>query len=339
MTERWEALLAERVDEATRVLLAIPGVRGLVIGGSVGRGEAWPLSDIDILPIRMPGAVAAIERQQVLLVDWWAGSGRAQALDVGWLAFTKEEVGQALAAGPAWAAERMRERRWFHGLDKAFGGYGVGAADARAEGFARWATGVRFAPAVVVARLAVWGGQARDAQRAAHAAATLALREGARALRLVLIEGWGERLGSMGREWTRFERIAARHGAADLARRIAVLADADPATMRTVLSQLPHWLRVRIELAHAGRRAGCVRFGVAGGVARRCRQGRSRSGAGQAAATSVSTAAQRSRNRSRRRASETCSPLRVTERKYWRCSSKARQKRAAQANAPNPRIG
>ena len=40
MTERWRALLSERVDEATRLLGAIPGVSGLIVGGSVGRGVA-----------------------------------------------------------------------------------------------------------------------------------------------------------------------------------------------------------------------------------------------------------------------------------------------------------
>ena len=43
---RWQRLLEERVDEAVAALSAVPGVRGLVLGGSVGRGEPWPLSDI-----------------------------------------------------------------------------------------------------------------------------------------------------------------------------------------------------------------------------------------------------------------------------------------------------
>src|SRR4051812_41157991 len=102
----------------------------------------------------------------------------------------------------------MRDRRWFHGLDKAFGGYGVDTPGGRADAFARWATGVRIAPVVVQARLEVWKEQALDAYRVGQAArragdlgaVTLALQESARALRLVLIEGWGERLGSMGRE-------------------------------------------------------------------------------------------------------------------------------------------
>ena len=263
MVGGWRELLAERTEEAARLLGAIPGVTGLVVGGSVGRGEAWPLSDIDILPIRTPEAAAAIDRQQALLIDWWAASGRAQTLDVGWLAFGEEEVLAALAGGPSWAAGRMRDRRWFHGLDKAYGGYGTDAPDGLSADFARWATGVRFDPAVVAARLAVWREQAREAYQAGLAAraaddlpgATLALRTAAQALRLVLIEGWGERLGSMGREWTRFAAIAARHGGATTAARVAALAGADPAATWAVAPQVPHWLRARIDLAWEARQA------------------------------------------------------------------------------------
>jgi predicted nucleotidyltransferase len=50
-TERWRELLEQRRDEAVGVLGAVPGVRGLVVGGSMGRGEPWPLSDIDVLAV------------------------------------------------------------------------------------------------------------------------------------------------------------------------------------------------------------------------------------------------------------------------------------------------
>lgn len=262
MIESWRELLAERTEETARLLGAIPGVTGLVVGGSVGRGEAWPLSDIDILPIRTPEAAAAVERQQAVLIDWWAASGRAQTLDVGWLAFGEDEVRKALAGGATWAAGQMRDRRRFHGLDKAYGGYGTDAPDGPAAAFARWATVVRFHPDVIAARLVVWREQAAEAFQAGLAArstgdlsgATLALRTAAQALRLVLIESWGERLGSMGREWTRFARMADQHSAATRATRVAALAGADPSTTWAVVPQVPHWLRARIDLAWAARR-------------------------------------------------------------------------------------
>jgi hypothetical protein len=80
------------------------------------------------------------------------------------------------------------------------------------------------------------------------------LRQAARALRLVLIEGWGERLGSMGREWTRFERMAAQHGALDLAARLADLAGADVQEAVARARLAPAWLKERIDLAYQARR-------------------------------------------------------------------------------------
>ncbi len=84
---------------------------------------------------------------------------------------------------------------------------------------------------------------------------------------------------------------------------------------------------------------GCVRNGTRG-VAVGCRRQRETGpAADQAAASSARTAAHRPWNRCRRSASETRSPDRVAARKYWRCSSKAEQKRAADTKLPKPRMG
>ncbi|WP_328473866.1 nucleotidyltransferase domain-containing protein [Actinoplanes sp. NBC_00393] len=259
-SQRWQELLAERLQEALSVLAGTPGVHGFLVGGSVGRGEPWPMSDIDLLPVCTGDharAAAELERRHARLVDWWAASGRAQTLDMGALAFTTAEIRDAVRAGPEFAAARMGDRRWFHGLDKAFGGYGT---DELGTAFTAWIARIRFDPAVVAARLDVWRGQARDAltraQRAGDpAAATRLLQESARAGRMVLLESWGERLGSMGREWTRFERMAARHGHADIAARIAVLAGADVDSAAQRAERAPAWLRERIDLCLGARRA------------------------------------------------------------------------------------
>ncbi len=60
---------------------------------------------------------------------------------------------------------------------------------------------------------------------------------------------------------------------------------------------------------------------------------------GQMAANSAMMVAQRSWNMRRRSPSDTTWPDRATARKYWRCSSKAGQKRAAEVKLPKPRIG
>jgi hypothetical protein len=262
-TGRWRELLEERLAEAIAVLGVVPGVCGLVIGGSLGRGEPWPLSDIDLLPVYAAADPAGeVEQRHAMLIDWWAASGRAQTLDVGWLAFTDEEVRSAVGSGPAGAAARMADWRWFHGIDKAFGGHAAADPDGLVQGFVAWVAAVRFDSLVVAARVQRWWQQATTAPRGAEAAlteqdrsrATSLLREAAGALVQVLVEGWGERSGSMGRAWTQFERMADRRGAPALGSRLAVLAGADPREAARRAELAPAWLRERIDLAAAGRR-------------------------------------------------------------------------------------
>jgi hypothetical protein len=86
------------------------------------------MSDIDLVPVYDdsvdPAASAAeLDLRRAALVEWWADSGRAQVLDVGWLAFTTTEIREAVAGGPDHAATRIADPRWFHGIDKAYGGY------------------------------------------------------------------------------------------------------------------------------------------------------------------------------------------------------------------------
>jgi nucleotidyltransferase-like protein len=261
-SERWRELLDERVAEATRVLGGADGVHGLIVGGSVARGEAWPMSDIDLLPIyvRSRDDNSALEERRAMLVDWWAGSGRAQTLDVGWLAFTVAEVEDAIGRTPEETVELLREPRWFHGLDKAYRGQAADPGDALTGAFVEWITAMRFQPAIVAARRAAWRDGARDAVERAYAAedgheATSLVREAARAIRMDLLEGWGERLGSMGREWTRFERMAREHGGSERARELAVLAGADAETAARRAEVAPAWLKERIDHCWGARQA------------------------------------------------------------------------------------
>jgi UTP:GlnB (protein PII) uridylyltransferase len=50
-SKRCRELPDQRLAEAVAVLGAVPDVCGLVVGGSLGGEEPWPLSDIDLLPI------------------------------------------------------------------------------------------------------------------------------------------------------------------------------------------------------------------------------------------------------------------------------------------------
>jgi len=85
--------------------------------------------------------------------------------------------------------------------------------------------------------------EATQARTEDPAKATHLLSVSARALRFVLIERWSERLSSLGREWTRFERMAERHGQRPLAAQIAGLGDADPAAAQQRAELAPAWLQ------------------------------------------------------------------------------------------------
>lgn len=262
MFSRWRELLEFRTAEAIRLLGAIEGVHGLIVGGSVGRGEPWPMSDIDLLPVYADRSAAErVGRAQSEIVDWWAASGRAQTLDTGWLAFDTDEIAAALEDPPSSAVERLAEPRWFHGIDKSYGGHAADPDDELTTAFLAWVGQARFDPVVVAGRIAWWRERAARARDAAHAAleradlvrATVELRESAQAFRLVTLESWGERLGSMGREFTKFERMAAARGQSALAAEIVELCGADPVDAYQRSTYAPPWLAERIELCRQAR--------------------------------------------------------------------------------------
>ena len=143
-----------------------------------------------------------------------------------WLRFDEEEVERAVGQGAAFAAAQMSDPRWFHGLDKMFGGRGVADPDGVGQKFAEWVSNMRFQPDVIAARVDRWSVTVDEARNLAvdaytqgdNESGTIELRTAARGLRLGRLEGWGERLGSMGREWTIWERMAQDHGAGSRAR-------------------------------------------------------------------------------------------------------------------------
>lgn len=61
-------------------------------------------------------------------------------------------------------------------------------------------------------------------------------------------------MGSMGREWTRFERMAQLHSATALAAQITDLCDGSPTDVARRAELAPVWPKERIDLALAARR-------------------------------------------------------------------------------------
>ena len=70
----------------------------------------------------------------------------------------------------------------------------------------------------------------------------------------VLTEHWGWRSGSLDRRWTRFERYAAREGAAALADELLALRGARAPDVAGRLAVAPWWLRRRVRAAFEARR-------------------------------------------------------------------------------------
>ncbi|MBO0687806.1 MAG: nucleotidyltransferase domain-containing protein, partial [Candidatus Dormibacteraeota bacterium] len=261
----WRELLNQQMEEAVEVLGSVPGVVGLIVGGSVGRGQPWPLSDIDVLPLyadrQDKEAGASVERRRSALVECWGNAGIYRSLDCGWLAFWTEEVAEAVSREPAEAAALMKDRRWFFGLDKAWSGIPQADPTGLAAALLRWIQSARFDPLVVDARVRRWTAEAREArQRAAellaagdHAACRAEIRLAANALMEALTERNGERSGSYSRAMTAFERMAARHGLGREAATLLELSGSRVEDTSTRLAEIPAWLRRRIERARAAR--------------------------------------------------------------------------------------
>jgi UTP:GlnB (protein PII) uridylyltransferase len=96
----WEPILNRRVAEAAAAFSQVKGLDGLILAGGLGRGEPWPLSDIDLIPIydadHLEAAAAEIETLRVAFLERWVAEGWWSGLDIGRLRFTTSEVRQAL---------------------------------------------------------------------------------------------------------------------------------------------------------------------------------------------------------------------------------------------------
>ena len=249
--------------ESVDAVLAIDGVTDVVVGGSVGRGDPWPFSDIDLIPITSSGQVElgpALERAKADLARRWATTGWTHILDVGWLAFDAAEVRELVDGDVLSAAARTGDPRWLHGTDKAAGGRGA-MSNGPGQAFADAAAATRFAVEVRRARFDSWVDivrrrltRATDALAAGGEDEAYATAQVAGPLAAATLEAWGEREGSMTRFATRFERICAARGMTELRTAIASISRSDAGLVSSSFADLPAWLEARIDLAFLARR-------------------------------------------------------------------------------------
>jgi predicted nucleotidyltransferase len=255
----WETILAQRVAESVATFADIPGVCGLILAGSVGQGETWPLSDIDLLPIydddRAAKAQIEVERRRIEPLHRWAHEGWWTGIDIGNLVFRSDEVMQALDSDNAGVIERLQDNRWYHSLDKGYLGRPVYDPTGSAGRLAGWFTQQRFRPEVVALRLARERREVERAQQRLQTqmdnqdllAATKALLAVVHWLRIWLMESWGERDNSFGRFGTRFEHAARAHGRQDVSDQINALSDLDDAAAEKRMATAPWWVWERHE--------------------------------------------------------------------------------------------
>jgi len=151
----WRAILNARVEAAVDRISAIDGVDGLILAGILGTDQPWPLSDID-LPIyrddRQEEAVAEVEACRLELLTEWSRQGWRSGLDIGRLRFTAGELERAFADRDPDPAAMLDDERWYHSIDKGYGGRAIFGIDGWATTLAHWFARHRFDPEVVALR-------------------------------------------------------------------------------------------------------------------------------------------------------------------------------------------
>jgi predicted nucleotidyltransferase len=263
----WRGHLDDRLETVRRVLGDIPGIRACVLAGSVGRGAAWPLSDIDLIPVvengAMAGLDAAMDEIRARLLPRWLAEGWNTGIDLGWLRFTPDEVASLAVPDPD-VLDRITDRRWYHALDKMYGGRPLTEdAGGSAARLAAWSLAHRFLPEVVAARrrairedldaIALAAAGAVDDARWLEA--TLHLRRGVQLAQIGWMEAWGERDISLGRFGTRFAHAARVRGAGDLVARLDRLAALGDDRLAGRFAVAPWWVAQRHHRSFAARRA------------------------------------------------------------------------------------
>lgn len=271
----WQGVLQQRVTQAVGLLAALPMIEGIILAGGLGRGAPWPLSDIDLLLIHADSADDAATRaaldnavdeiRQALLPEWLA-QGWWSGLDAGRLAFSVSEVRTALQVPPAEAATRglLDEARWYHSVDKGYGGRAVfdRTNTGQPAALADWLTAARFAPATVAQRITTTRQQVHatlqwrnDAIAAGDVLlATFAQRDLVKWVVTHQLERWGERDASQARIGTRFERLARQHGMPELIDTLRRWSGLDDDAVLRRMNAAPDWVHLRHDRSLRARR-------------------------------------------------------------------------------------
>jgi hypothetical protein len=235
----------------------------VIVGGSVARGEHWPLSDIDLMVVsagRPVQEVAAdVNMCAYQISEMWGTAGIYTAVDAGKITFDAAEARQLFTGSAEETAAALSDARVLHGIDKMFGGYAAHDPTGAGAALLDWSTRHRFSEPVTARRTSRWLSQAEAAaETAERLAATdpigawVMVRRAGTALAEAALERRCLRTGSLGRFWTRFEALLDGHGASSLAEQITTACHATVDS--TDATDWPEWLSSRINLSLAARR-------------------------------------------------------------------------------------
>jgi predicted nucleotidyltransferase len=258
----WRERASLRTEEAVRAVSQVPGVIAVTVGGSTGRDEHWPLSDIDLMVVsakRPVGEVATdVDMCAYQMSEMWGTSGIYTAVDAGKITFGSAEVDSLIRGSSAETAAALSDPRVFHGIDKMYGGYAAYDPQGIGTAMLDWSARHRFAEPVTAARTSHWLSQAETATETSErlaasdpVAAWGLIRQSGTALAEAALERRGLRTGSLGRFWTRAENLMVEHEATRLAERLTTACHARPDQVGS--EGQPEWLLARMELSLAAR--------------------------------------------------------------------------------------
>lgn len=228
----WRDTLDQRLTATVESLSTVHGIVAIVVAGSLGRGEPWPLSDIDIVPIYAEGDETGSGRRVAAkaleLEAAWEAEGIRTDVDVGNIWFTDREVREAVARSPGQTVPLLADFRWYHGIDKPYGGRVAWDPTGVAAGFLGWVNRIRYSAEVVSAILAGTGQElsesidqaARNLRRGDDDEAGVALHRAGYLMVVHLMASEGLRCSSFGRLGTAFERAMAARDRGDTARTV-----------------------------------------------------------------------------------------------------------------------
>ena len=262
----WNRILDRRVATVIEVYAEVNGVCGLVLAGSTGRGQQWPLSDIDVIPIyendRVDDARAEAERLRLELIERWLPEGWWTGVDVGRLYFTQGELAQALPIDDVRMSALLTDDRWYHSLDKGYGGKPVSDPHDLAARLVDTFNTYRFARVTVSERLrrahqeveAARRELAVEIERQHLFEATRTLRTVVKWLRTWQLERWGESDSSLGRVGTRFERLAHARECDALVHELRFIDGLGDELVEVRMAAAPAWVHERHDRSWRARR-------------------------------------------------------------------------------------